>query len=71
VSTIHYFFEEQPHAVIYITGSTPSGTRLYRIAISKYLPVFEEKFNILGELKEGWERFDSSKEYEGFFIKLK
>ena len=47
------------------------GQDFTEIAISKYLPVFEEKFNILGELKEGWERFDSSKEYEGFFIKLK
>ena len=71
VSTIHHFFDENPTAVVYLTGSTPSRTRLYRIAISKYLPVFENKFEILGELSEDWERFQTNIEYEGFFIKIK
>lgn len=71
VSTIYHFFDENATAVVYLTGSTPSRTRLYRIAISKYLPVFENKFEILGELSEGWERFQTKIEYEGFFIKLK
>jgi len=71
VSTIHHFFGENPTAVVYLTGSTPSRTRLYRIAIAKYLPVFEEKFEILGELLEGWERYRVNIKYEGFFIKLK
>lgn len=71
VSTIHHFFDENPSAVVYLTGSTSSRTRLYRIAIAKYLPVFEEKFEILGELSEGWEGFKTNIEYEGFFIRLK
>jgi hypothetical protein len=54
-----------------LTGSTPSRTRLYRIAISKYLPVFEDKFDILGELDTDWQRFKLGTEYKGFFIKLK
>ena len=71
VSTIYHFYKEHPNAIVYLTGSTPSRTRLYRIAISKYLPVFEEKFEILGELSEGWERFQNNIKYEGFFIKQK
>jgi hypothetical protein len=71
VSTIYCFFDENPTAVVYLTGSTTSRTRLYRIAITKYLPIFENKFEILGELSEDWERFQTDKEYEGFFIKLK
>jgi hypothetical protein len=71
VSTIHRFFKENPKAIVYLTGSTHPRTRLYRIAISKYLPVFEEKFEILGELSTDWERFKVNTEYQGFFIKLK
>ncbi|MBK8390876.1 MAG: hypothetical protein IPL23_17020 [Saprospiraceae bacterium] len=71
VSTIYHFFRVNPSALVYLTGSSPSRTRLYRIAIAKYLPVFEEKFEILGELSKGWERFESNRKYEGFFIKLK
>ena len=71
VSTIHLFFAEHQDAIVYLTGSSSSRTRLYRIAISKYLPVFEDKFEILGELSEGWERFQISTDYCGFFIKLR
>ena len=71
VSTIHKFFNNTPEAIVYLTGSTPSRTRLYRIAISKYLPVFEDKFEILGELESDWQRFKLGTEYKGFFIKLK
>jgi hypothetical protein len=71
VSTIHKFFSQNPKAIVYLTGSTPSRTRLYRIAITKYLPVFEENYEILGELETDWERFKINCEYQGFFIKLK
>ena len=71
VSTVHRFFKDNQESIVYLTGSTPSRTRIYRIAISKYLPVFENKYEILGELPTDWERFKPDKEYEGFFIKLK
>ena len=67
VSTVHRFFKENPESIVYVTGSTPSRTRLYRIAITKYLPVFENKYEILGELPTDWERFRPNKTYQGFF----
>lgn len=43
-----YFFEIKPQARILIQGSTQSRTRLYQIAISKYIVEVEQKFIILG-----------------------
>ncbi len=71
VSTFQYFFEKVPHAMVYIAGSTKSRTRLYRMAISKYLPFFEQKYNIIGELSHKWQRFVIDTEYLGFLITLK
>jgi hypothetical protein len=71
VSTIHKFFDKHPHAQIYLSGSTKSRTRLYRIAINKYFELFSSKFEIMGELETHFERFTKNKEYQGFLIKLK
>jgi hypothetical protein len=70
VSTIHKFFEKHPKAQVYLSGSTKSRTRLYRIAINKYFELFSSKFEILGELETHFERFTKNKEYQGYLIKL-
>jgi hypothetical protein len=71
VSTIHKFFDKHPNAQVYLSGSTKSRTRLYRIAINKYFELFSSKFEILGELETHFERFTKNREYHGYLIKLK
>ena len=71
VSTIHIFFDKHPKAQVYLSGSTKSRTRLYRIAINKYFELFLSKFEIMGELETHFERFTKNREYQGYLIKLK
>lgn len=62
------FFERKPTARIYIKGSTPSRTRLYQIAISKYLEEFQEKFRILGFLGTDVLPFEKGTNYDSFIV---
>jgi hypothetical protein len=71
VATIHKFFDKHPDAQVYLSGSTKSRTRLYRIAINKYFELFSSKFEIIGELETHFERFVKNTEYQGYLIKLK
>lgn len=73
VATIHMFFDKHPKAQVYLSGSTKSRTRLYRIAINKYYELFSSRFEIMGELETDFERFIKNKEYtyEGYLIKVK
>ncbi len=66
-----YFFEAKPEARIFIQGSTPSRTRLYQIAISKYMTEFEQKFDIWGFVDNEMELFLKGKNYEIFVISTK
>jgi hypothetical protein len=69
--TIYEFFEEFPDAIVYISGVTPSRTRLYQINISKFFDYISNDFEVLGELEEGFERFKKNINYLGFAIKQK
>jgi hypothetical protein len=71
VLAIDIFFEKHPNAQVYLTGSTKSRTRLYRIAINKYFVLFSKKYEILGELDESFERFIQNTKYQGYLIRLK
>ncbi len=71
VATIHKFFDRHPKAQVYLSGSTKSRTRLYRIAINKYFELFTSKFEIKGELETHFERFNKNTEYLGYLLKLK
>lgn len=71
VATFHLFFDKHPDAQVYISGSTKSRTRLYRIAINKYYELFSSKFEIKGELESHFERFTKNTDYQGYLIKLK
>jgi len=71
VTSIHKFFDKHPVAQVYLSGSTKSRTRLYRIAINKYFEIFSSKFEIMGELDTHFERFNKNTEYQGYLIRLK
>lgn len=65
------FFELKPSARILIEGSTPARTRLYQMAISKYLIEFKQQYVILGLSESGSELFEKGKTYDRFIVSLK
>lgn len=71
VATLYAFTDRHPEVTIYVTGSTKSRTRLYRMGISKYLEDVKRDFVILGELEEDWEDFKKDVDYDAFLVKRK
>lgn len=71
VDAIRDFVNAQPDAVMYFTGSTLSRTRLYRMAIAKYLLELTADFIILGLINEVWYDFEKDKNHEAFLAKMK
>lgn len=69
--SVVYFFEKRPQARIYIQGSTLSRTRLYQMAIAKYLEEIEQKYSISGYINKRIETFERGKNYDSFIISLK
>lgn len=74
-NTIDVFLKKYPKAKILFKGSSPSRIRLYRMAISKYIVHFEQKFITLGYLTESAdevpELFVKNQPYLAFLIILK
>ncbi len=68
VSAIYVFSDKNKDTMIYVTGSTESRTRLYRIGINKYLEEVNSDFDIFGELKDSWELFQKDKDYVGYLL---
>lgn len=66
--TIVYFFDKHPNAKILIQGSTKTRTRLYQMAIVKYLEELERSFRIWGFIGTDVERFGKGKNYDSFII---
>ena len=71
VATVYAFTDRYPDALIYVTGSTESRTRLYRIGIAKFIDKAIADFEILGEINDDWEVFQKDVEYQGFLIRRK
>jgi hypothetical protein len=71
VRTIYSFTDTHTEAIIFITGSTPSRTRLYQMAIQKYFDEFSQDFSIEGFTEEGISNFEKNKRYFAFFITRK
>lgn len=71
VATVYAFTDRYPDALIYVTGSTESRTRLYRIGIAKFIDKAIADFEILGEINDDWEVFQKDIEYQGFLIRRK
>ena len=68
VAALYAFCDKHPTAWIYATGSTEARTRLYRMGINKYFDIVEEDFEIFGQTKNEWERFEKDKNYQAFVV---
>lgn len=68
---LSYFFKYCPYAKVLIEGSTISRTRLYQMAISKYLHELEPKFSIFGFKDGSFEYFMKGSNYTRFIISLR
>ncbi len=71
LQAIDYFFSKNTTAKILIQGSTKSRTRLYQIAIAKYLSQIEHKYLLWGFIKENIECFATGRNYDGFIVENK
>lgn len=71
IQIIIAFFEQYPDSVVAFTGSTPSRTRLYQIALARELHLINERFDVKGLNENGFENFRSNQIYDGFVISLK
>lgn len=71
IYTMHLFFEHYPTATVIFSGSTPARTRLYRVAISQNITLFDEIFFVRGVLGESVEPYQPNKAYDAFTIRLK
>lgn len=71
VSALYVFTSKYPDAWIYVTGSTKSRTRLYRMGITKYLEAAKTDFQIFGQVGNTWLEFEKDVAYESFLVKSK
>ena len=70
-STVFSFFEKHPDSSVYVVGSNPVRTRLYRIGITNNLLEITSGFEIFGLVINEWEKFEPKKDYEAFLIRKK
>ncbi|MGL5891928.1 MAG: DUF6934 family protein [Bacteroidia bacterium] len=68
-AAVYIFTAENPDTWVYLTGSTPARTRLYRMAISNHLIELENDFEVIGLSEKGWGYFVKGREYFGFAVK--
>lgn len=70
-STLDVFFRWHPNAVVFLSGSTESRTRLYRIGIANNLSVLKSDFKLFGRQKGKFYPFMKNCDYDGFLITKK
>ncbi len=70
-ATVYAFTDKYPDSWVYLTGSTKSRTRLYRMGISRFFEELNKDFEVYGPLDESWEEFKPNKEFEGFLVRRK
>ena len=68
---LYAFCDHYPEAWIFITGSTRSRTRLYKMGMTKYFDDIKDDFDIFGQIGENWESFKKGKEYVAFLAQRK
>lgn len=71
VSALYIFTNENPAAFVYITGSTPSRTRLYRMGITHFYNEIKEDFFLFGRIGKEFYAFEPGEEYEAFLTQRK
>jgi hypothetical protein len=70
--SIYVFTEKNTNAWIYVTGSSESRIRLYRMAINKFQKEINKDFVIYISLEDGeWYPFESNTKTKEFLIKKK
>lgn len=69
--TLAIFFKTHPDAIVFFEGSTPSRTRLYRIALSHELANINQLYNVWGITDKGYEPFKKNQPYIGFLLSMK
>jgi hypothetical protein len=69
--TIIIFTNVYPKAQIYFEGSNNVRTRLYQMAISKYIDELTETFVIKGYIVDMWFPYEKNVNYEAFLITRK
>jgi hypothetical protein len=68
-ATLYVFTKRYPDAHILIMGSTKSRTRLYQMAIGKYISIIKEDFHIYTRRNDAWVYFEKGVNYDSFLIK--
>ena len=71
VAALYAFFDKNPEALVYATGSTPGRTRLYRMGITKFYDEMQKDFHLLGQIGKDFYDFEIGKEYDGFLAQRK
>ena len=70
--SIYIFTNKNPNAWIYVTGSTKSRIRLYRMAINKYFAEISKDFIVYTSLdNETWNLFEQNTPNQNFLIQRK
>jgi len=69
--TVYKFYEKHPDSYVFITGSTKTRTRLYRIGITNNIDKIKNDFDVYGFIEKSWESFEKDCDYEAFLIKKK
>ncbi len=65
------FINRHPKANVFFRGSTEVRTRLYQIAIGKYLDELSKDFDIQGYLDKSWQFYEKNVTYSAFLISRK
>lgn len=70
-ATVIDFMEDHPDAIIIVTGSTLSRTRLYQMGIAKILNEINRDFEIQGYINNSWHSFQKGVNYSAFLLKAR
>lgn len=71
VSAVYGFLQKNPDARVFVSASSASRMRLYRMAISRYIHEMMDHFDIYGNFNNNWEAFEPGKDYTDFIGCLK
>jgi len=71
VDALYVFFDRNPEALVYATGSTASRIRLYRIGITKFYKEMQDDFHLYGQIENKLYVFEPGVSYDGFLVQRK
>ena len=71
VAALYAFFNRNPEAIVYATGSTSARMRLYRMGITKFYNDVQNDFYLYGRIGDKLYVFETGIEYEGFVAQRK